>query len=94
MGYLRDLKNEDNDTCDSTSQYIICNLSYDFLLIGYFIYLHFKCFPLSWYPHPMHLPFASKMVLSHALTHSCLTPLTPAYAGTTNLHRTKGLPSR
>ena len=39
------------------------------------------------------LPFASVRVLLHSLTHSHLTTLACPYAGASNLHGTKGLPS-
>ena len=38
-------------------------------------------------------PFASTGVLLHPLTHSHCTTLASPYAGASNLHRTKGLPS-
>ena len=34
-------------------------------LIGYFIYLHFQCYPLSWFPlHKPHIPSSSPLPLS------------------------------
>ena len=44
-------------------------------------------------PYPFPPPPASMRVLSHPLTHSYLTALAAPYAGTSKLHRTKGLPS-
>ena len=43
--------------------------------------------------HPIPLFFASKRVLPHPHTHSCLTLLASPYAGASSLHRTKNLPS-
>ena len=65
--------------------------------IGYFIYLHFKCylpphFPLHNPPVPPLHP-ASMRVLTHSPTYSHPTALSFSYAGASNLHRTKGLPS-
>jgi hypothetical protein len=64
--------------------------------IGYFIYLHFKCCLPSWFPLHKPLsptaPLASKRVLPHWPTHSCLTALAFPYAGSLSLHRTKGRP--
>ena len=31
---------------------IVCRSFLFFLKIGYFLYLHFKSYPLSWFPHP------------------------------------------
>ena len=41
--------------------------------------------------YPISLSFASMRVLLHLPTHSDLTALTCSYAGTSSLHRTKGL---
>jgi hypothetical protein len=40
---------------------------------------------------PLH--YASMRVLLYSLTHSYLTTIASSYAGTSSLHRTKGLPS-
>jgi hypothetical protein len=65
------------------------------LFIGYFIYLHFKCYHLSSFPSTnllSHAPSASMRVLPHPARHFQFTPL-PLLCGASNLHRTKGLPS-
>jgi hypothetical protein len=43
-------------------------------------------------PHPIPLPHASMRVFPHPPTHSPLIASAFPYAGTLNLHRTKGLP--
>jgi hypothetical protein len=63
-----------------------------FSSFGYFIFLHFKCYPLSWFP------FCKSPLLCFyegvpAPTHSCLTTLALLYTGASSLHRTKDLPS-
>ena len=45
-------------------------------------------------PSPLSLPFASMRVLLHPHTLSCPTAPASQYAGSSNLHRTKRLPSR
>ena len=65
--------------------------------IGYFTYLHFKCYPPSQFPFckpPVYtlLSPAFMRVLPYPPTHSCLTALVFTYTGVLNLHRTKGLP--
>ena len=56
--------------------------TFDFIFFfGYFIYLHFQCYPLSWFslhnpPIPFPLHSASMRMLLHPSTHSCLTSLT------------------
>ena len=67
-----------------------------FLLIGYFIYLHFKCYPPPWFllhkpPIPPPSP-TSMRVLTYPPTHSCLTALAFQYASASSFHRTKGIP--
>jgi hypothetical protein len=70
--------------------------SYILLFIN-FMYLHFKCCPLTSLPyanpHHKRLPLASKRVLPYPVTHSQLTPLISPFPETTSLHRTKHLPS-
>jgi hypothetical protein len=65
-----------------------------FLIIGYFIYLHFKCYPPSCFhlrnPPTPSPPTASMSVFLHH-PHSCFTDLAFPYAGASSLHRTKGL---
>jgi len=62
-----------------------------FFLIGYFMYLHFKCYPLSWLPPlPSPLPLASVRMLSLPPTYSHLTTLAFPYTGETSLYRNKG----
>jgi hypothetical protein len=68
-----------------------------FFLIRYFIYLHFKCYPLSRFPLPKKsLSRAPSSCFyegaPHPLTHSCLPALTFPYTGTSSLHGTKGHP--
>lgn len=48
----------------------------------YFVCLHFRCYPPSWSPFhespnsiSIPMPFASKRVVHHSHTHSCLTHL-------------------
>jgi hypothetical protein len=62
--------------------------------IGYFIYLHSKCYLPSQFPlrNPLTLSPASMTVLPHLPTLSCLSILTFPYPG--RLHRTKGSPPR
>ena len=62
-----------------------------YFFLGYFIYLHFKCYTPSQSPLckpsiPFLLPFVSKMVLPHSSTHSCLTTLASPYARARILH--------
>jgi hypothetical protein len=75
-------------------------ISHFFLLIILFIHIS-KNIPLLGYtstylPNPSLLspfPFSAIRVLLYPLTHSHLNPLASPYAGTSSLHRTKGLPS-
>jgi hypothetical protein len=69
-----------------------------FIFIGYFIYLHFKCYPPS--PFPFHKPSipstlapASIREPTHLPTHSHVTTLTFPYTGTSSLHRNNCNPS-
>ena len=60
--------------------------------MGYFICLHFKCYPLPSFPSrnpPSPLP-ASVRMLPDPTTHSHLTYLALPYTGALSLHRTKG----
>jgi hypothetical protein len=64
---------------------------------NWIFYLHFKCYPLSWFPlrnapSQPHPP-ASMRVLTHPPTNSLLTALAFPYTGASRLHRTKDLPS-
>jgi hypothetical protein len=62
-------------------------------LIGYFIYLHFKCYSLSL--QKPHIPCPLHLLLwgcaSTPPIHSCLPALAFHCIGLSNLHRTKGL---
>ena len=66
-------------------------LSISFFLIRYFLYLQFKCYPLSWFPlqNPS-IPTPSPYSPTHQ---SCFLVLAFPYTGTSSLHRTKGLHS-
>jgi hypothetical protein len=64
------------------------------IFIGYFIYLHFKCYHLSSFPSTSLPPPASMRVLPHPPTYSCLSTLAFPYPGSSSLHRTKGIPSQ
>jgi hypothetical protein len=73
-------------------QDLICGLK---IFICYFIYLHFKCYPPSRFPHKPLIPPPS-LCFSEAAplpTHSCLTAWACPYTGALSLHKTKGLPS-
>jgi hypothetical protein len=64
-----------------------------FFSIGYCLYLHFKCYPLSRFP-PSHIlsPPASKRVFLHSPTHSHLPAWdSPILGLLSNLHRTKDI---
>ena len=57
-----------------------------FFLIGYFIYLHFKCYPLfpvspPQIPYSILPPPTSMRVLPYLPTHSCLSSLAFPYPG-------------
>jgi len=67
-------------------------------IIGYFTYLHFKCYPPSKFPlckPPIPSPIfpASMRVLPYPPIHSCLTTLAFSSAGTSSFHRIKGFSS-
>ena len=82
---------------------IFHSVSFLFLFIRYFLYLHFKCYPLYWFsprnslsnpPSP-----ASMTVFPDPPTHSHLSSLPFPYTGALSLHRTKrhsshGCPTR
>ena len=62
---------------------------------GYFIYLHFKCYPLS--PLGTPIPFLLSLLLwgcslTQTPTNSCLPTLASTYTGTSSLPRTKAYP--
>ena len=66
-----------------------------FLKIGYFIHLHFKCYPFPGFPSANTL-FQPPLPYFHEDAplwpiYSCLTAVAFLYTGTANLHRTKGL---
>jgi hypothetical protein len=70
------------------------------LIIILFIYMlndipvpGYACTNLPSHPPSHLLPIASMRVLLYTLTHSHITTLAFPYIGTSNLHRTKGLPS-
>ena len=67
-------------------------LAFFFSFIGYFLYWHFKCYPLLPLetPYPISPPPASMRVLPHLPTHSCLPALALPYTGALSVHRTKG----
>jgi hypothetical protein len=52
---------------------------YSFFLISYFLYLHFKCYLLSWFSP---LPLPSTFTPIHQPTHSCFLALAFTYTGT------------
>jgi hypothetical protein len=68
-----------------------------FPFIGYFLYLHFKCYPLSQFPlrNPLsHPPFSCFYEGVHLPTHPLSFPsLAFPYTRASSLHRTKGLSS-
>ena len=68
-----------------------------FLIIRYFLYLHFKCYPLPGFPSKTPLsdpPFpASMRVLTNPPTYSLFPAFKYSYTGASSLHRTKGLSS-
>jgi hypothetical protein len=77
------------------SKNIIRDVPHKFMIfIGYFIYLHFKCYPPSQVPlHKPPIPTASMRMFAHPPNHSCLSSLVFPYLESSSLHRTKGLPS-
>jgi hypothetical protein len=66
------------------------------IFIGYFIYLHFKCYPFPGFPSGKPLTYmpspASIKVLPHPPTHSCLPALIFSYTGASSLPRTRVSP--
>jgi hypothetical protein len=63
-----------------------------FSFIGYFIYLHFKCYPisqLSLWKSPIYLPSPCFYESAPSPTHSCFPALLFSYTGASNLHRSK-----
>ena len=71
-----------------------------FFFIGYFLYLHFKCYPLTWFPSLLETPYhilpppASVRVFLHPSAHSHLSILNSLTLGhLSSLHRTKDLSS-
>ena len=60
--------------------------------IRYFLYLHFKYYPHSWFPL-WEAPPPSSPSPAHQSTHSCFLVLAFYYTGASSLHRTKGLSS-
>jgi hypothetical protein len=62
------------------------------IFIVYFIYLHFKSYPLPCFPSIIlsSMVLASMRVLAYPPTHYCLSVLAFPYPGTSKLHRTKG----
>jgi hypothetical protein len=71
--------------------------SHLFFLIGYFIYLNFKCYSLSQSPPPRRpLSHPSSSCFYEAVpppTQACLPTLAFPYTGTSSLHRANGLSS-
>jgi len=73
---------------------------FSFSFIGYFLYLHFKYYPLSWFPHwknpqshpTHHLPSWGRSPI-HGPTPSYLPALAFPHTGASSLPRTKGLSS-
>jgi hypothetical protein len=65
-----------------------------FPFIEYFLYLHFKCYPLSRSPlqNPLPSPPASVRVLLHPSSHSCLPALAFPYTGALNPLRPRAVP--
>jgi hypothetical protein len=65
--------------------------------IGYFVYLHFICYPLPSFfsenPSSYVLSPASTRALPHSHAHSSPIALAFPYTGASSLHRTNGLPT-
>ena len=71
--------------------YLSIYLLFICLLFRYFLYLNFKCYPISWFPlQKSPIPFPLSL-LTNRPTHSCFLALAFPYPGAQNLHRTKGL---
>jgi hypothetical protein len=64
---------------------------------GYFLYLHFECYHLSWFPAPeTPYPIPSSPASMRVFPHPPPPPLLPIhppipFTGALSLHRTKGL---
>jgi hypothetical protein len=78
----------------------LCSPTHPLLLPVYFLYLNFKCYPLSLSPFlkpPIQFPppqlLWGCMPIAHPSTQSCLPGLEFQCTGASSLHRTKGLPS-
>jgi hypothetical protein len=73
------------------------NIPYRFFpaFIGYFLYLHFKCYPFFRTPHQKpHIPSPSPCFYESPSTpHTGIPSLAFPYTGAWNLPRTKGLSS-
>jgi hypothetical protein len=75
------------------------NILFIYLFFGYFLYLHFKYYPLPpFHSHPRNFlsypPFSCFYEgVPHPLTHSCLPAMAFPYTGASSLQRTKGLSS-
>jgi hypothetical protein len=89
--------------CVIMKQSIFSQSGRGIFFIGYFFYLHFRCYSLSWIPipgnplsHPS--PYFYKYFPLYPLTHpptlTCLSGLVFPYPGSLSLYRTKGLPSQ
>jgi hypothetical protein len=68
------------------------------IFIRYFLYLHFKCYPLSWFPlWKFPIPFPLPLLLwgwsLHQSTQSRFPILAFPYTGASSLHKTKSLSS-
>jgi hypothetical protein len=62
-----------------------------YIIIRYFLYLHFKCYPLSWFP--LQKPLSSSPPPAHQPTYSCFPLMACPYTGVSSLLKTKGLSS-
>jgi len=61
-----------------------------FFFNWYFLYLYFKCYPLSCFPSKKHPPL-SRWSPAHQPTHSCFLALAFPHTGEQSLHRIKDL---
>ena len=81
----------------SNSNHPLLSVIFFKFLIDYFAYLHFKCYPLSWFllqNSPIQSPPpASTRVITHPTAYFHFTTLAFPYTGALSLNRTKGLPS-
>jgi hypothetical protein len=69
---------------------------YFIFFIRYFLYLHFKSYPLSWGNNnvfPLKTPYPMSPPPAHPPTHSHFPVLAFPYTGASGLRRTKGLSS-